>query len=177
MRGSKVQGRFKIEFENRSINEGVVDELRDPVGDEVDWYTWSDVELEDNYEDWVDDIYDTSNQTPGKGRRWNDPLKMPVIMAQLIRGSNIMNERGFYVIDSLRLTVSEDDALRLIPDLLENPTDHIQDRIVYQNKVFTPSRVMPKGRYKEQYAVITIECTMVSVEELVNDPQFQNYSA
>lgn len=177
MRGSKVQGRFKIEFENRSINEGVVDELRDPVGDEVDWYTWDDDVLEDNYVDWVDDIYDTSNATPGKGRRWNEAFKLQVIMAQLMRGSNVMNERGFYVVDTLRLIVSEDDALRLIPDLLTNPTNHIQDRIVYQNKVFTPSRVMPRGRYKEQYAVITIDCTMVSTEELVNDPQFQDYSA
>lgn len=30
MRGSKVQGRFKIDFENKSMEEGVVDELRDP---------------------------------------------------------------------------------------------------------------------------------------------------
>ena len=40
MRGTKVQGRFKIDFENKSINEGVVDELRDPVGSVVSWYTW-----------------------------------------------------------------------------------------------------------------------------------------
>lgn len=30
MRGSKVQGRFKIDFENKSMEEGMVDELRDP---------------------------------------------------------------------------------------------------------------------------------------------------
>ena len=40
MRGTKVQGRFKIDFENKSINEGVVDELRDPVGSIVDWWVW-----------------------------------------------------------------------------------------------------------------------------------------
>jgi len=32
MRGSKVQGRFKIGFETLSMDEGMVDELRDPVG-------------------------------------------------------------------------------------------------------------------------------------------------
>lgn len=176
MRGTKVQGRFKIEFENRSINEGVVDELRDPVGAEVDWYVWDDQALEDNYEDWVDDIYDTSNTTYGKGRRWNDPLTMPVITAQLIRGGNVMNERGYYVVDVLRLTLGEEDALRLIPDLLQNPTDHIKDRIVFDNKVFTPKQVMPRGRYKDQYAVISVDCAMVSKEELVNDPQFQSFA-
>lgn len=176
MRGSKVQGRFKIDFENRSINEGVVDELRDPVGDEVDWYSWDDSELEANYADWVDDIYDTSNSTPGKGRRWNESFKLPVIMAQVMRGSNIMNERGFYVVDSLRIIVSEDDAQRLLPGLLDNPESHIQDRVVHMGRVYSPSRVNPRGRYKEQYAVVTIDLTMVKPEEMVNDPQFQEYS-
>jgi len=32
MRGNKVQGRFKIDFESASMDEGIVEELRDPVG-------------------------------------------------------------------------------------------------------------------------------------------------
>ena len=37
MRGSKVQGRFKIGFETLSMDEGMIDELRDPVGTIVNW--------------------------------------------------------------------------------------------------------------------------------------------
>jgi hypothetical protein len=177
MRGTKVQGRFKIDFENKSINEGIVDELRDPVGTEVDWWTWDDNALAADYANWIDPIYDVSNQEDGKGRRWNDPFKMPVVMAQLLRGTNIMNERGFYTVDTLRLVMAVADVQRLIPIMLTDPNPNIQDRIVYQNGVFVPTRVLPRGHYAENYAVITIDCNQVNSEELVNDPQFLEYSA
>ena len=176
MRGTKVQGRFKIDFENKSINEGIVDELRDPVGTEVDWWSWDDAALAADYENYVDPIYDVSNQENGKGRRWNDPFKMPVVMAQLMRGTNVMNERGFYTVDTLRLVISVADAQRLIPELIIDPNPNIQDRVVYQNGVFVPTRVLPRGHYAENYAVVTIDCNQVNSEELVNDPQFQAYA-
>jgi hypothetical protein len=172
MRGNKVQGRFKIDFETLSMDEGIVDELRDPVGTTVKWWTWDPTALAANYETWVDPIYDVSNQEENQGRRWNAPFDMPVIMAQQIRSTNVMNERGFYVTDTLRLVVAVDDLNRLLPDIVDNPTDHIKDRVVFQKKVFVPTRVMPRGRYKERYAVVTIDCNQVNAEELVNDPQF-----
>ena len=176
MRGSKVQGRFKIDYENKSMEEGVVDELRDPVGSEVDWWTWDPDALADNYSNWVDPIYDVSNQEDGKGRRWNDPFKLPVIMAQQLRGTNIMNERGFYVVDTLRLVVSVADVNRLLPAMLNDPNTHIKDRAVFQNEVFVPTRVLPRGRYANFYSVVTIDMNLVNPEELVNDPQFQTYA-
>ena len=176
MRGSKVQGRFKIDFENKSMEEGVVDELRDPVGTEVDWWVWDPNALAADYETWVDPIYDVSNQEDGKGRRWNEPFKLPVIMAQQLRGTNVMNERGFYVVDTLRLVVSVADANRLLPALVKDPNQHIKDRVVFQNEVFVPTRVLPRGKYATFYSVVTIDCNLVNAEELVNDPQFQDYA-
>ena len=177
MRGSKVQGRFKIDFENKSMEEGVVDELRDPVGTEVDWWVWDDAALAADYDNWVDPIYDVSNQEDGKGRRWNDPFKLPVIMAQQLRGTNIMNERGFYVVDTLRLVVSVADVNRLLPAMLTDPNTHIKDRAVFQNEVFVPTRVLPRGRYANFYSVVTIDLNLVNSEELVNDSQFQQYAS
>lgn len=176
MRGTKVQGRFKIDFETMSMDEGMIDELRDPVGTVVDWWTWNPTEFADNYEDFIDPIYDVSNQTDTKGRRWDEPFKLPVILAQQIRGQNVLNERGFYTVDTLRLVVAVDDVNRLLPAMISSPTDHIKDRIIFQNHVFTPMRVNPRGRYKERYSVVTIDCTQVNAEELVNDPQFQQYA-
>lgn len=176
MRGSKVQGRFKIDYENKSMEEGVVDELRDPVGTEVDWWTWDPTALAEDYETWVDPIYDVSNQTDGQGRRWNDPFKLPVIMGQQLRGTNIMNERGFYVVDTLRLVVSVADVNRLLPGMLTDPNSHIKDRCIFQNEVFVPTRVLPRGRYANYYSVVTIDMNLVNPEELVNDPQFQDYA-
>ena len=176
MRGNQVQGRFKIEFEHKSIDEGIIDELRDPVGTTVAWWQWDPNALAANYSNWVDPIYDVSNQEDGKGRRWMEPFDMPVVMAQQLRGTNVMNERGYYVTDTLRLVMAVTDVQRLIPLMLTNPNAHIKDRIVFQDEVFVPTRVLPRGRYANNYAVITVDCNMVNPEELVNDPQFQNYA-
>jgi hypothetical protein len=97
---------------------------------------------------------------------------MPVVMAQHLRGTNVMNERGYYVTDTLRLVMAVTDVQRLIPGMLTDPNAHIKDRIVFQDGVFVPTRVLPRGRYKNNYAVITVDCNMVNAEELVNDPQF-----
>lgn len=176
MRGSKVQGRFKIDFESLSMDEGIVDELRDPVGTTVDWWVWDETYFVENPEDVVDDIYDVSLSVPGFGRRWKEPFVLPVVMAQLLRGTNVMNERGFYVVDTLRIVVSVADINRLLPNMVSTPNTHIKDRVVFQNEVFVPTRVLPRGRYAERYAVVTIDCNLVNSEELVNDPQFQAYA-
>jgi len=176
MRGNKVQGRFKIDFETMSMDEGIVDELRDPVGTKVAWWTWDPDALAEDYETWVDPIYDVSSAEEGQGRRWNDPFDLPVIMAQQLRSTNVMNERGFYVTDTLRLVIAVDDLNRLLPDMVTHPTQHIKDRVIFHNQVFVPTRVLPRGLYKERYSVVTIDCNQVNAEELVNDPQFQAYS-
>lgn len=176
MRGSKVQGRFKIDYENLSINEGIVDELRDPVGSIVDWWIWDAAYLAATPTDVIDDIYDTSSQVVGKGRRWKDSFELPVIMAQQLRGTNVMNERGYYTTDTLRLVISVSDVERLLPAMLDNPNIHIKDRIVFQGEVFVPTRVLPRGRYANNYAVVTIDCNQLNPEELVNDPQFQQFA-
>lgn len=117
-----------------------------------------------------------SSSGVGKGRRWMLPFAMPTLMAQIIRSTNFMNERGYYVTDTLRIVINVGDAERLLPDLLVNPNAHIKDRIVYKNQVFIPTRVLPRGSFGNRYAVITIDCNQMNSEELVNDPQFQKYA-
>jgi hypothetical protein len=175
MRGSKVQGRFKIDFEHLSINEGIVDELRDPVGSVVNWYLWDAQFFADHPDEVVDDIYDVSSQNGGMGRKWKNPFAVPVIMAQQLRGTNILNERGWYVTDTLRLVIAIDDVTRLLPAMLDNPSVHIKDRIEFQGEIFVPTRVLPRGRYANNYSVITIDCNQTNSEEMVNDHQFQAF--
>ena len=182
MRGQRVLGRFDIDYEALSIYEGINDDLRAPVGQVVDWWVWDQEYLTTNYEDVVDDIYDTSRSVPAtggqpiQGRKWQDPFKLPVVMAQVIRGANVMNERGFYTTDTLRLVVNVKDIDAFLPGMLPLPDEHIKDRIVYQGQVFSPTRVLPRGHFAERYAVVTVDCNEVNSEELVNDPQFQEYA-
>jgi len=97
-------------------------------------------------------------------------------MAQNIRGTNVLNERGFYTTNTLRLVVAVADILRLLPGMMDDPNMHIKDRCVFQNGVYVPTRVLPRGLYKNSYAIATIDMNQVNEEELVNDSQFQQYA-
>jgi hypothetical protein len=157
--------------------EGIAEDLGATVGVDVDWFRWQDYYLEENTTTVMDDIYDVSSSVVGEGRRWMLPFKMPAVMAQLIRSTNTMNERGYYVTDTLRLVINAGDAQRLLPGLVGNdPNIHIKDRVVYRGQVFVPTRVLPRGHFGYKWTVITIDCNEVNPEELVNDPQFQSYA-
>lgn len=177
MRGSQLQGRFNIDYEAKAMYEGIGEDLGAPVGVEVSWWRWQDYYVDENYQTVVDDIYDVGARPESQGRRWMLPVQFPVVMAQLIRSTNVMNERGFYVTDTLRLVINVGDAERFFPSLLTNPSQHIKDRIVYRGEVFVPTRVLPRGHFGYRYSVLTIDCNQVNSEELVNDPQFQKYAA
>jgi hypothetical protein len=175
--GGADNGRFSIDYEAKSMYEGIGEELGGTVGVDVDWWRWQDYFLNDNYTDIVDDVYDVSSSTPTKGRRWMLPFKMPVVMAQLVRGTNVMNERGFYTSDTLRLVINVGEVNRFLPTLLTNSSGHIKDRIIYRGQVFVPTRVLPRGSFGYRWAVVTVDCNQMNPEELVNDPQFQAYAS
>jgi hypothetical protein len=175
--GTDRNSKFDMDYEAKSMYEGIAEELGGTVGQEVSWFRWQEYFLEDNYNSVVDDIYDVSNSSgPITGRRWMLPFKMPTIMAQFVRGTNVMNERGFYVTDTLRLVLNVGDAQRLLPSLITNPNNHIKDRILYRDQVFVPTRVVPRGSFGYRWAVVTVDCNQMNPEELVNDPQFQRYA-
>lgn len=175
--GTDRNSRFDLDYEAMSMYEGIAEELGGTVGQEVDWFRWQEYYLDQNYEDIVDSVYDVSSSVPGMGKRWMLPFKMPTVMAQFIRGTNIMNERGFYVADTLRLVLNAGDVERLVPDIITESNKHIKDRILYRGEVFVPTRVLPRGSFGYRWAVVTIDCNQVNPEELVNDPQFQRYAS
>jgi hypothetical protein len=174
--GTDRNSRFDMDYEAKSMYEGIAEELGGTVGQEVSWFRWQEYFLEDNYDSVVDDIYDVSNSSgPTTGRRWMLPFKMPTIMAQFIRGTNVMNERGFYVTDTLRLVLNVGDVNRLLPSLITEPNNHIKDRILYRGQVWIPTRVVPRGSFGYRWSVVTVDLNQLNAEELVNDPQFRQY--
>jgi hypothetical protein len=174
--GSDRNSKFNLDYEALSIYEGISEELGGTVGVKIDWFRWQAYYLEENFNEIVDPIYDVSRSEVGKGRRWMLPFKMPVVMAQFIRGTNIMNERGYYVTDTLRLVINVGDVQKLLPSLISDSNSHIKDRILYRGEVFVPTRVLPRGSFGYRWAVVTIDCNQINPEELVNDPQFQRYA-
>ena len=178
MRGLQIQGRFDIDYESISMYEAMAEELGGKVGIDVDWFRWQDYYLENPVNNVVDDIYDVSSSVDGGGRRWMAPFKMPTIAAQMVRGGNTMNERGFYTTDTLRLVINAGEIKNRIPEILRNePNQSIKDRILYRGQVFTPTRINPRGAFGFRWAVVTIDCNEVNAEELVNDEQFKKYAS
>jgi hypothetical protein len=175
MRGSRLQGRFNVDnYESFSIYEGITEDLGWMVGTTVNWWVWDEDFLQHNYSDVVDDIYDVSSTLVGKGRRYKDPIKVDVVMARYIAGGNVMNTRGFYTTNTLRLVVNMAEMMAKFPGFFttDDPSNHIKDHIVFNNEVYRPTVVMPRGHFSQRWAVVTIDCNQVNPEELVNDPQF-----
>lgn len=172
MKASTPGGRFHTNFEVDSILKGIGEDLRRPVGMEVDWWRFDAENTE------IDPIYDTGSSGAGSvGRRWQDPFKFPVIVAQVFQGQTMQNDRGFYNTDVLRLTVSMEDVQKFIPTLVPHPDDHMRDRVVYRGSVFRPSRMYLRGQVLTQYTILTIDLIQVVAEEMVNDDQFASFSA
>ena len=46
MRGTKLQGRFGIDYEGKSMYEGIAEDLGATVGVEVDWFRWQEYYLQ-----------------------------------------------------------------------------------------------------------------------------------
>jgi hypothetical protein len=171
MRAAIQGGRFDIPMELREIGEGISTDLRREVGTYLDWYIY------DTVNSVVDPIYDVGAYTGTGGRRWVQPaLKIPAIRAVIQQGITQQNQRGYYQTGIMLATLNIKNVGFLLPDLLLIPDVHYWDRVVYQSTVFTPVRIMPKGHVAESYTVVTLQFNQVNSEEIVNDPQFQQYA-
>lgn len=168
MRADHPGGRFTIEYEIDSIRNGITADLRRPVGQSLEWWVY------DAAATTVDPIYDVGDSDGG--RRWKLPIQVPAISAVIFQGQTMENERGFYQSDVARFVLNVADVLRVLPDIVYSPDQHIRDRFVYRREVFTPTRFYLRGLVMDEYAVITMDANQVNAEQLVNDPQFLSYA-
>lgn len=180
MRGERREGRFNIHHERGSIISGTSKEVVRTVGYTVDWWFY------DQTLSVVDPVYDVGSNTGG--RRWSGPHEIPVVNAALFQGVTVQSERGFYNTDVLRITINMDvidgsslsgSESSIIPELRylpTNPDAYLRDRIVFRNEVFTPKQIFGKGIITDDYTLFTIDCNQVNAEEMINDPQFQQYA-
>lgn len=162
-------GRFDTDFEIGDIHKGISSDLQKPVGTYALWYVW------DANATTIDPIYDVGSYDGG-GRRWREPVKIPVIRAIVAQGSSMVIGRGFYNADRLHLTIDHDMLYDLIPDLMDDPDPLNRDRIVWKSEVFRPYNVQQQAIVGERYTLLTFDCQQIMAEEMVNDPQFQQYA-
>lgn len=168
MKASDPGGRFSIPFERRSILSGIGEDLRRPVGQEVQWWRWDSVETD------VDDIYDVGSIDVG--RKWFDPFTVPCVNATVYQGITLQDERGFYNTDVLRVTINMAEVELLLPTMPTTPDDFLRDRIVFRNEVFRPTHFYPRGLITDKYTLFTLDASQVNPEEMINDRQFLDYA-
>lgn len=169
MRGSHEPGRFKIDLERQSIAKGIDYDLQQQVGQSIEWWVFDPENTE------VDDLYDVGDSDGG--RRYIGPIVIPTFNAVILQGEPRQTERGFYNTDVLRasINITEIDA-HLRDSISDALNDYLLDRIVYREQVFIPTRIYPRGLVEDKYTVFTVEADQVNPEQLVNDPQFSQYS-
>lgn len=170
MRSSMAGGRFRIPYEMGSILNGMSEDLRRETGAFVQWWVY------DSANSVVDPVYDVGDYAGG--RRWKEPsLTIPCVAVAVIAGQTLFNTRGYYQTGSIEITLDVKNVDFLLPDLYKLPDQHMLDRVVYQSTVFTPTQIKPMGHVADGYAVVSVGMTEVNPEELVNDPQFQDYAS
>lgn len=185
MRAYTPGGRFDSEFETNEILSGIEADLTNPVGTSVLWYVYK-PPVQDANGQWitsttvtdVDPVYDVGSyktNTTG-GRKWRDPVRIKAIRAVLKQGQAQLNERGLYAPDVLHAVFDKEYLLRQIPDLLEFPDPLDRDRLVWKGQVYRPYLSQPQGIVLERYTLLSFDCQQVMPEEMINDPQFQDYA-
>lgn len=186
MRAYIPGGRFDTEFEGNEILNAVSSDLTNPVGTIIQWYVFEPPLVNSTTGAFitsttvtdVDSVYDVgSYKADGTGgRKWRDPVNVPVIRAVLKQGQAQMNERGFYAPDVLHLTLDKENLLRLIPNVLDFPDPLDRDRIVWKGQVYRPYLSQPQGIIVDRYLLLSFDCLQVMPEEMINDPQFLAYA-
>lgn len=163
-----MPGRFSIQDEITNIRDGMHQDLQMPAGQTVRWWQWDDTAST------IDEIYDTGYSTgdQSNGRMWKRPIDIPCLTAFLYQGQTHHDERGFYNIDRLHMTIDMKVVWRLMPALPENADAHLRDRIEFRGAIYQPYQIWQRGQVKYDYTVLSVDATQVKPDEMVNDPQF-----
>lgn len=167
MRGKSTFGRYSAFYEIASIGSGIENDLQEPMGQKVRWWTYNGDATE------VDPVYSVGANV-GTGRMWNVPFSMSVVQATIVQGPLFQNERGFYTMDNLTLVINATEMYGKLPDMAYAPDGHLKDRIEYRGHFFTPTMIYPKGHIQNHLLVVRVDALEVKNEELVNDSQFNH---
>lgn len=169
MRASIPGGRFTIDYEMDSYSLGIDEELQRTVGGELPWWRFNPDDTE------VDPLYDVGSYD-GVGRRYDEPRMLKYLVSQVFQGQVDQSDRGYYNADNLRLSVNLADFQRVFPDVVPEADNFLRDRAVFNNTVFRPTRMYLRGLVRDRYTIVTVDLVEVHPEELVNDPQFHDFS-
>lgn len=161
-------GRFDQRHELDNIFEGTEQDLQDFEGQTILWFVF------DSATSVSDPVYSVGSR--GTGRVWKPAVDLPVLTVQRTEGAEGANDQGFYVTDTVHVSLSMRQAENAgLGDLVNRADPHLFDRFIWQGNVFSPVRIQARGLLQFRHVVAGIDATQVNPEELVNDDQFAQY--
>jgi hypothetical protein len=162
------KGKFNSDFETAKTFSGL-EGWRTVYGDILLYYRFDPVNSV------TDPIYDEAGVTGG--RAYLAPIAVPVLHVTHIQGENEYGQYGLYYNDTLDATISfaafTGAGLRMVD--IEEGT-YLNDRVVYNHKVFRVYQLQSRGKIQERSLIIALHGTQLKPDELVDDPQFAEWS-
>lgn len=160
-------GRFSADFEMNEINQSLRG-WQAEFGDHVLYYRFWREESEES------DIW---SEASGVGRVWHPADEIEVLHATHVEGSSEDRSQGQYFNDTLYLTASFEQLRRMgMTEMDLQFNSYLNDRIVYDFRVFRVTRIQVLGQIQRRDAIVSIEGTQVKPDEMANDQGFEMFA-
>lgn len=163
------RGRWNVNTETSAIQRGLRGWQR-LAGDVITYWRF------DYAGSQVDDVYD---EAAGTGKAFYGPATVPVLHANHAEAANSQpRDSGLYVVDTLYVTASFDQLKKTGLSYVDLQHGQFQrDRVAYDNILFDVTQMNVLGQIRRRDIVVSLTCTQVRDDELVDDPVFSAYLA
>lgn len=160
-------GRFNADFETREISEALRG-WQTEFGDSVLYYRyWGEQSQMDN-------IWD---EATAAGRTWHPPSEVPALHVTHVEGGDEDRAQGQYYNDTLYMTCTFEALKRIgFTELDLTYQSYLNDRIVYDYRVFRVTRLQVMGQIQRRDVIVSIEGSQVKPDEMLNDVGFEVFA-
>lgn len=161
------RGRFGINTETTFIHRGLRG-AQNRTGDSVTYFRFQYAETE------VHPVYD---EATGGGKVFYGRWQLPALRVTHVEAANTdPRDSGLSITDVLRVVLSFDQLAKFgLTELDIKHGSFQRDRVAYDGLLYAVQRVNILGQIRRRDVVVVIEAQQLRNDELVTDPQFQDY--
>lgn len=141
---------------------------RDVNGDWLNYFRYDAVNTQ------VDPVYGETTT----GRLFLPAVRMPCLHITHLEGGNDNAAYGFYQNDDLDATIAFDLFIQMGMSMADIETqNYLKDVVHYERKVFRITNLAIRGQIQRRDTIVGLTATELKPDELVDYPQFAQWSA
>lgn len=161
------KGRFNADFETNRIFTAM-EGWRHSFGDVLRYYRYN------SSASVMDPVYDEAS---GTGRAYFAPIALPAQHVIHVQGANEYGEYGMYYNDTLTSFISFAAFTGVGLKYADIETgNYLDDRVLYDRKVFRVTQLITQGQIQQRDILVLLRASQMKPDELVDDPEFANWS-